>query len=139
MRGTIFILIILALALSAAWIGLNRQANYEAGIYPEMTNTETIGANTAVASFYGLPYHGRLTANGEVYDMQKLTFAHKTMPFGTVVRFSYNGKSITGRCNDRGPFIAGRTFDLSYAMACSLGMVDKGVDAVQVTVLDDVK
>lgn len=85
-----------------------------------------------VASWYGPGFHGRLTANGERFDMNALTAAHKTLPFGTHVQVeSYStGKKVLVRINDRGPFIGGRIIDLSKAAARELGIVDHGHDMV---------
>ena len=71
-------------------------------------------SETGIASWYGIPYHGRRAANGEIYDMNQLTAAHRTLPFGTMVRVTSetNGKSVTVRITDRGPFIDGRIIDL---------------------------
>lgn len=83
---------------------------------------------TGLASYYGKEFHGRRTASGEPFDMDALTAAHRTLPFGTVVRVTNvrNGKSVRVRINDRGPFIAGRIIDLSYAAAKSIGMLAVG-------------
>lgn len=70
------------------------------------------------------------TANGEIFNNKDLTFAHKTMKFGTLVKFYYKGKTITARCNDRGPYIKGREFDLSYQTAKRLGFLKVGVDKI---------
>ncbi|MCU0607054.1 MAG: septal ring lytic transglycosylase RlpA family protein [Candidatus Edwardsbacteria bacterium] len=85
-------------------------------------------AITGLASYYGKEFHGRRTASGEPFDMDALTAAHRTLPFGTVVRVTNvkNGKSVKVRINDRGPFIAGRIIDLSYAAAKSIGMLAVG-------------
>jgi rare lipoprotein A len=90
-----------------------------------------------VASWYGEPYHGRLTANGEVYDMYALTAAHPTLPLPSVVRVTDldNGRSVVLRVNDRGPFVGGRLIDLSYAAAEELDFVEKGLTRVRVTLL----
>lgn len=90
-----------------------------------------------IASWYGNPYHGRYAANGEVYDMEKLTAAHRTLPFGTWVRVhnTVNGKSVTVRINDRGPFIDGRIIDLSHAAARSIEMIGPGIVKVRVEVI----
>jgi rare lipoprotein A len=91
-----------------------------------------------VASWYGPGFHGKLTANGEVYDMLALTAAHRTLPFGTrvLVRSEETGKSVTVRINDRGPFIRGRIIDLSYIAARELAMIGKGTEEVSLTILD---
>lgn len=88
-----------------------------------------------LASWYGPGFHGRLTANGERYDMNELTAAHKTLPFGTqvLVRNPDNGKEVVVRINDRGPFVAGRVIDLSKAAAQAVGI--DGVAAVELHVL----
>ena len=77
-----------------------------------------------VASWYGHPYHGRRSASGEIYNMYDLTAAHRTLPFGTEVRVHdlENGRDVTVRINDRGPFVEGRIIDLSYAAAQAMGM-----------------
>lgn len=85
-----------------------------------------------LASWYGEPFHGRRTASGEVYDMNELTAAHKTLPFGTRVRVRHarTGKEVTVRINDRGPHVPGRIIDLSRAAASALGIVQGGVGRV---------
>ena len=89
------------------------------------------------ASWYGGKFHGRKTANGERYNQNALTAAHKTLPFGTKVRVTNetNGKSVVVRINDRGPFVGKRVIDLSRAAANAVGMVQKGVARVKVQVL----
>ena len=77
-----------------------------------------------MASWYGHPYHGRRSASGEIYNMYAMTAAHRTLPFGTEVRVHdlQNGRDVTVRINDRGPFVEGRIIDLSYAAAQAMGM-----------------
>ena len=89
------------------------------------------------ASYYADKYHGRRTACGEIYDKNKLTAAHRTLPCGTVVRVTNleNGESVVVRINDRGPFVRGRIIDLSYEAARRLKMIRKGVVKVKVEVL----
>jgi len=87
--------------------------------------SETGGqTQTGEASWYGHPFDGRLTANGETYDMEKMTAAHRTFPFGTVLRVenSENGKTTEVRINDRGPFVQDRIIDLSHAAAQAISM-----------------
>lgn len=86
------------------------------------------GLGSGVASYYGRRFHGRLTANGERFNMRELTAAHKTLPFGSLVRVTNprNGRSVTVRINDRGPFIRGRHIDLSRAAAEEIGMISTG-------------
>ena len=77
-----------------------------------------------IASWYGHPYHGRATASGEIYNMYDMTAAHRTLPFGTRVDVHdlENGRVVTVRINDRGPFVEGRIIDLSYAAAQAMHM-----------------
>lgn len=84
------------------------------------------------ASWYGPRFHGRRTANGERYDQHAMTAAHKTLPFGTLVRVRsiITGKEIEVRINDRGPFVRGRIIDVSRAAAQALGLIDAGVETV---------
>ena len=97
--------------------------------------------HTAVftASYYGHNdgFHGKKAANGEIFDKNAMTAAHKTLPFGTVLKVTYPkiGKSVNVRINDRGPYIAGRDIDLSYGAAVKLGLVKHGVGKVRVTVV----
>jgi rare lipoprotein A len=95
-------------------------------------------AQRGVASWYGPQFHGRRTANGEIYDMHGLTAAHRTLPFDTWVRVTNldNGRSVDLRINDRGPFVKGRVLDVSYAAAQRLGMVGTGTAPVEIRVLD---
>lgn len=90
------------------------------------------------ASWYGPGFHGNKTANGERYDMEKLTAAHRTLPLGSVVmvRSLTSGRQVTVRINDRGPFVKGRILDLSLAGAQALGMVTNGTDRVELRVVD---
>jgi rare lipoprotein A len=98
-----------------------------------VTEYEAVG----VASWYGEDYHGRYTANGEIYDMYALTAAHPTLPLPSVVRVTnlVNGRSLILRVNDRGPFVDGRLIDLSYAAADELGFVRQGLAKVHVSYL----
>ncbi len=81
------------------------------------------------ASFYGEEWNGRKTANGEIFNTYKLTAAHKSLPFGTKVKVvnKTNGKSVVVRINDRGPFVKGRTLDLSKKAFQSIASINKGV------------
>jgi rare lipoprotein A len=87
------------------------------------------------ASFYGAGdgYHGRKTANGEIFNRNKLTAAHKTIPFGTMVKVTNlsNGKTVKVRINDRGPFVKGRIIDLSVKAADKIDMRTKGIAEVK--------
>lgn len=95
------------------------------------------GGEVGVASWYGHPYHGRAAASGETYDMEQLTAAHRTLPFGTLVRVVNleNSKSVDVRINDRGPFVDDRIIDLSHAAARSIDLIGPGTARVRVEVL----
>jgi len=90
-----------------------------------------------LASWYGEDYHGRRTANGEIYDMNAMTSAHRTLPFNTRVRVTNleNGKRSEFRINDRGPFIPGRIIDLSKSGAREVGILGPGIARVAVEVI----
>jgi len=90
-----------------------------------------------VASWYGHPYHGRAAADGEIYDMETLVAAHRTLPFQTLVRVYDldNNKSVDVRIIDRGPFIDGRIIDLSHAAARALEMIGPGTARVRLEVI----
>ena len=87
-----------------------------------------------IASWYGPKFHGKLTANGEIYDQMAFTAAHKKLKFGTLLRLTNlrNDKSVIVRINDRGPYIPGRNIDLSKASAIALGMMHRGVIKIKV-------
>ncbi|MGA2810027.1 MAG: septal ring lytic transglycosylase RlpA family protein [Candidatus Acidiferrum sp.] len=89
------------------------------------------------ASWYGVPFHGRHSSNGEIYDMYKLTAAHRTLPFDTVVRVTNvnNGKSAVVRITDRGPFVENRIIDLSFAAAQQIESVGPGVVPIRLEVI----
>lgn len=88
---------------------------------------------TGLASWYGTEFHGRTTSSREIYDMNDLTAAHRTLPFGTYVMVTNleNGRAVVVRINDRGPFVRGRVIDLSYAAARVLGLVGPGTARVR--------
>ncbi len=117
----------LALMLVAAGCGVFRPSP------PAVVN----GVQTGIASWYGPGFHGNRTANGEIYDQYELTAAHPSLPLGTraMVTNLDNGRSVEVRINDRGPFVAGRAIDLSYAAARAIGMVGPGTARVRVEAL----
>lgn len=96
-------------------------------------------AAEGVASWYGPGFEGNLTANGEVFDTSKLTAAHQTLPFGTLVRVTNlgNGLAVVVRINDRGPFVGGRIIDLSKAAAERIDMVVSGTAQVRLELLSE--
>ncbi len=102
--------------------------------YPEMVDRfEEVG----VASWYGQPFHGRKTANGEIYDMHGMTAAHPTLPLPSLARVTNleNNRSVVVRINDRGPFAKNRIIDLSRRAAWELGFKDQGTTRVEVVYL----
>lgn len=96
----------------------------------------TLGSG--IASYYGKRFAGRLTANGERFNPQQLTAAHKTLPFGTLVLVTNpnNGKSVTVRINDRGPYAHNRSIDLSRAAAEQIDLVSRGHGTVELSVVN---
>ena len=99
----------------------------------------TLVVITGRASWYGEAHHGLVTASGERYDMNALTAAHRSLPFGTRLRVVNldNDRVVEVRVNDRGPMVPGRILDLSYAAARALGAVGTGVIPVRITVLSE--
>lgn len=95
---------------------------------------------TGTASWYGPGFHGKLTANGEKYDMNGLTAAHRTLPFGTKVKVinQDNGKSVIVRINDRGPYAKGRIIDLSKGAAKKVDMIETGTAKVRLVLMQPV-
>jgi rare lipoprotein A len=91
-----------------------------------------------IASWYGEKFQGRETASGEIFDMNELTAAHRTLPFGTRVRVTdmVTDRSVVVRINDRGPFVANRIIDLSYAAAKELGLIQRGTTDVRLDLVD---
>ena len=101
-----------------------------------IVNYQDIG--TMRASWYGPKFHGKITANGEIFNQMAYTAASKVLKFGTLLKITNprNNKSVIVRINDRGPYIAGRQLDLSKAAALSLGMMKRGVIKVEVEKLN---
>ena len=91
-----------------------------------------------VASYYADDFHGKLTSNGEIFDMDALTAAHRTFPFGTMLRVTNltNNKTVVVRVNDRGPFVESRIIDLSRAAARELDLIKTGTARVKLEVLE---
>ncbi|MDJ0644117.1 MAG: septal ring lytic transglycosylase RlpA family protein [Erythrobacter sp.] len=104
---------------------------------PELSANVVRSLGTGIASYYGRRFHGRRTANGERFDMRAMTAAHRTLPFGTRVRVTNprNGRSVVVRVNDRGPFIRGRSIDLSRAAAEKIGMISRGHARVKLEIV----
>ncbi len=104
----------------------------------QKTRTKHSKTLIGLASYYAEDFHGKLTANGEVYDMYGLTAAHKTLPLNTIIRVTNleNDKSLILRINDRGPYVKGRILDCSYGAAVKLGFVGMGTTKVKIEVIE---
>jgi rare lipoprotein A len=100
-------------------------------------SAESVSARPAVASFYGAE-SGPRTASGEKFDPNAMTAAHRTLPFGTLVRVTYQGRSVVVRINDRGPFVRGRDIDLSQGAARRIGLPGVGRVTLEVIGRGDV-
>ncbi len=122
-----------ALMLAIALTGCARKHHTAAVPAPP----RIIQGETGLASWYGHPYHGRPAANGEIYDMEALTAAHRTLPFGTWVRVVNltNDKTVDVRIIDRGPFVENRIIDLSHAAAVAIALIGPGVARVRLDIL----
>jgi rare lipoprotein A len=130
------ILVPLAIAILAlVTVGCATTTRRPAG--PDSGGPEPGTRIDGLASWYGQQHQGRPTASGEAFDMNQLTAAHRTLPFGTRLRVTNveNGKSVVVRVNDRGPHVPGRVLDLSFRAAQALGITDAGVARVEVVVL----
>lgn len=115
-----------------------KQRRVQAPVSSRPVLPSVIGAyEEGIASWYGDPYHGRRTANGEVYDQEKMTAAHPTLRFGVVVEVTNhtNGLRTRVRINDRGPFVGNRAIDLSRAAAREIAMLGPGTAPVRVEVV----
>src|SRR6266568_3878919 len=109
-----------------------RSINPAPAAAPSISPSAMIG----VASYYGKEYQGKKTASGEIYDMNKMTAAHRTLPFGVNVRVTdlSSDRSVVVRVNDRGPFARGRIIDLSLAAARKLGIIRAGRATVKLEI-----
>ena len=131
-----FNLLWLSLFIAACGKKKIKTARVPAGARP--SGQAVIGSiETGVASWYGHPYHGRPAADGEIYDMEKLVAAHRTLPFNTWVRVTNlnNSRNVEVRIIDRGPFVGGRIIDLSHAAAQAVDMIGTGIAQVRVEVI----
>src|SRR5262249_22318315 len=128
--------VFLAVAVAAGSACAGRRAPVRPSV-PAASAARAPGVETGLASWYGHPHNGRATASGEVYDMEKLTAAHRTLPFGTRVRVTavQSGRSVEVRINDRGPFVEDRILDVSRAAARRLGLIGPGKALVRLEVI----
>jgi rare lipoprotein A len=108
---------------------------FSAFAIPLYAFTTPANAQTGIASYYK---SGRLTANGEKFNPNGYTAAHRSLKFGTKVRVTNlrNGRSVIVRINDRGPYVSGRIIDLAYGAAAAVGLRDSGIAAVQIAILN---
>lgn len=121
---------LLSLVLAGCASGRGRAPGESVPAQPEAADEGEIARG--LASWYGGKFHGRRTASGERFDMNELTAAHPSLPFGTRlrVRNPRNGREVEVRINDRGPFTGGRIIDLSRAAADAIGLIQAGVGPV---------
>ncbi len=131
-NSTVIILLLTGLLISCS--PSRRFAGNAPGVSDEVVEKDE---NTIIgyATFYGPGFHGKKTASGEVFDMYKMTCAHRTLPFGTMLHVTNlsNEKSVEVRVNDRGPFVEGRILDLSYGAAKRIDL--DGKELVRITIL----
>ncbi len=127
-------LLLLLIALSACHRGVRYQRPEQ---FRPMRQVAPGWTERGIASWYGRPFHGRPTASGEIYDMDRLSCAHKTLPLGTVVRVTNlsNHRQLDLRVNDRGPYVHGRIVDCSRAAARRLGFLEAGTAPVRIEVV----
>jgi len=104
---------------------------------PSATASSALSKSVGVASWYGPGFEGKNTASGEPFNPNHLTAAHRTLPFGTIVRVRnlQNGRAVEVRINDRGPFVKSRVIDLSKAAARDIGLIERGTGTVEVHVI----
>lgn len=137
MKLKYFTLLLVSLSLFLASCGVTSRLDKRSGGNSVTAGTDQI-LEEGVASWYGPNFHGKLTANGEKYDMHGLTAAHRTLPFNTVVEVENvdNGKKVQVRINDRGPFAKNRIIDLSKKAAEEIEMVGPGTANVSLRLVD---
>ena len=118
--------------------------NTEETVTADRSLVEFIEKGSMKASWYGPGFHGKKTANGEIYDQMSFTAAHKSLKFGTLLKITNpkNNRFVVVRINDRGPYVSGRDLDLSKAAALELGLMKKGVaklkiEEIKIAGLDD--
>jgi rare lipoprotein A len=128
-------ILVITLGVLLTGCGHRRQGRIARGPAPPQPAPGS--TETGLASWYGAPYHGRVAANGEVYDMEKMTAAHRTLSFNTWVRVENltNHKTVEVRITDRGPFVGGRIIDLSHAAAREIDLIGPGTAKVRLEVL----
>jgi rare lipoprotein A len=133
-----FTAVIPLVLLSLLAIGCASSPRFVVKETPEVTMPGSSFVQDGIASYYAEEFHGRKTSNGETFDMNALTAAHQTLPFGTLVRVinKTTGTSVVVRINDRGPFLKDRIIDLSRAAAEKIGMIGPGTAEVHLEILE---
>jgi rare lipoprotein A len=118
-------------------VGSNEVGSSRESLRKDRSQTQNGKVLYGKASYYAEKFHGRKTANGETFDMNALTAAHRSLPFGTICRVTNlsNQKTVNVKINDRGPFIEGRIIDLSKGAARSLDALQSGVIEVKIEIL----
>jgi rare lipoprotein A len=129
--------LLLVIAAGLAVGGCSSSARFTSSPYTPGAGGTSGPVEEGIASYYADEFNGRLTANGEIFDMNQLTAAHRSYPFNTKVRVinKSNGKSIIVRINDRGPFKNDRIIDLSRAAATEIDMISSGTAPVRLEVI----
>ena len=127
--------LLLSLTLAIVFSGCHRRKHTRLTTPPGLPRVGD--TEEGLASWYGHPYHGRAAANGEIYDMETMVAAHRTLPFNTwvTVRNLRNDKTVQVRIIDRGPFVAGRIIDLSHAAAKAVELIGPGVAKVRIEIV----
>lgn len=142
----VFFMVVIGGLVGFTVINSDKKGNSESilinELIPETVKESTVNTSSVdyinlgrmKASWYGPKFHGKLTANGEIYDQMALTAAHKTLKFGTLLKVTNpkNGKSVIIRINDRGPYVGNRELDLSKGAAIKLGLIKRGVAMVKI-------
>ncbi|MBP6125091.1 MAG: septal ring lytic transglycosylase RlpA family protein [Leptotrichiaceae bacterium] len=128
---TVFMILVMSLSLVAG-----TKANKTKKVTSKKSQSAKV-YQTGIASFYGGKWHGKRTANGEIFDTYSLTAAHKTLPFNTKVKVTNlnNGKSVIVRINNRGPYSKGRVIDLSTAAFTKIERKSKGITRVKLEII----
>ncbi len=133
----LFSLIILLTLSLISCAGSNKIVSSELVVKQKLPNT--VGdIQYGVSSYYAEKFHGKRTANGEIYDMYGISGAHQTLPLNSIVKVTNleNNNELVIRVNDRGPFLKGRIFDCSYGAAVKLGFISKGTAIVKVEIIE---
>jgi rare lipoprotein A len=130
----------LIIFLACSTTGTSRRANSDIPRSRDKLNENRNEEHLIIgyASYYAEKFHGKKTASGEIFDMNALTAAHRTLPFGTVCRITNleNNKSVVVRVNDRGPFVKDRILDLSKGASAAIGGIEAGIIKVRIDILD---